>query len=59
MWDTFAEYFGVKVAPPGDEPLDIEALMRDKGPVWDEIVQKHGLKVSPGSRGVKQVKDVK
>lgn len=43
MWRTFADYFGVRIEEPGDEPLDIGQLMSDKGPVWDEIVKKHGL----------------
>ena len=45
MWKTFADYFGVRTEEPGDKALDLEKLMSDKGPVWDEIVQKHGLQV--------------
>ena len=45
MWKTFADYFGVRTEEPGDKALDLEKMMSDKGPVWDEIVQKHGLQV--------------
>ena len=45
MWKTFAGYFGVRTEEPGDKALDLEKMMSDKGPVWDEIVQKHGLQV--------------
>ena len=46
MWNTLAEYFGVQTEAPGDTALDLDKFMSDKGPVWDEIVKKHGLKVS-------------
>ena len=42
LWRAIADYFGVKVVDP-TEPVIMEKLMADKGPVWDEIVKKHGL----------------
>ena len=46
LWPNIAEYFGLKPAEPQDQPLNLEELMKDKEAVWDEIVDKHGLKVS-------------
>ena len=40
------KYFGVKTGEPGDEPLNIEELMKDREPVWDEI---YGLKGASSS----------
>jgi nucleoside-diphosphate-sugar epimerase len=42
MWQRFAEYFGMDQAPL--QTLRLVDAMADKGPVWDEIVRKHGLK---------------
>ena len=42
MWQRFAEYFGMEQAPL--QTLRLVDAMADKGPVWDEIVRKHGLK---------------
>jgi nucleoside-diphosphate-sugar epimerase len=38
---TAAETFGMEVGP--DRPQSLQAWMADKGPVWSEIVRKHGL----------------
>ena len=46
LWPSIAEYFGLKPGEPEDQPLNMEELMKDKEAVWDEIVEKHGLKVS-------------
>ena len=46
LWPSIAEYFGLKPGDPEDQPLNIEELMKDKKAVWDEIVEKHGLKVN-------------
>ncbi len=42
VWPRFAEFFGMKLAPPLKIPL--QAYMADKGPVWDRIVARHGLR---------------
>jgi nucleoside-diphosphate-sugar epimerase len=42
MWQRFAEYFGMEQAPL--QTLRLVDAMADKGPVWDEIVRKLGLK---------------
>jgi nucleoside-diphosphate-sugar epimerase len=41
MWPAIADAFGLKVAPP--LPLQLDAVMADKEPVWDRMVQRHGL----------------
>jgi nucleoside-diphosphate-sugar epimerase len=43
LWAEFAAYFGLEVAEPPSEPLDMDTLMADKGPIWEEIVSQHGL----------------
>ena len=45
LWPSIAEYFGLKPGEPGEDPLNVEELMKDKESVWDEIVEKHGLQV--------------
>ena len=42
MWKNIGDYFGLRTEEPR-EPIDLEKLMADKGPVWDEIVKKHNL----------------
>ena len=42
LWPRFAAFFGMEVAPP--KQVSLKAYMADKGPVWDRIVAKHGLK---------------
>lgn len=42
LWPRFADFFGMDLARPKYAP--IKDLMADKGPVWDRIVAKHGLK---------------
>ena len=41
MWPLVAEYFGLKVG--AIRPLVLADWMKDKGPVWDRIVARHGL----------------
>ncbi|PRQ22799.1 putative 3-oxo-5-beta-steroid 4-dehydrogenase [Rosa chinensis] len=42
LWGLLAEQF--EVVPAGvHEELSFEEMMKDKGPVWDEIVREHGL----------------
>lgn len=42
MWPLFGEIFKMPVEPP--HMISLAQVMPDKGPVWDRIVQKHGLK---------------
>lgn len=42
LWPKFAEFFGMELGPP--RYLPIRSMMADKGPVWDRVVAKHGLK---------------
>jgi nucleoside-diphosphate-sugar epimerase len=42
LWPSFADFFGMELAPP--QPLSLVEHMSDKGPVWDTLVEKHGLK---------------
>ena len=50
LWPRLAALYGVEPAPyPGHaEPL--EGRMRDAGPVWDRIVERHGLLPNPVER---------
>lgn len=41
MWPVFARYFGVE--PGGVETVDLRAVMADKEPLWNQLVEKHGL----------------
>lgn len=42
LWPKIAKHFGMEVAPPS--AVSLTRVMVDKGPVWDSIVAKHGLK---------------
>lgn len=44
MWPRLAEFFGLPVAEPMH--MALEEAMADKGPLWDRIVQEHGLQAS-------------
>jgi len=41
LWPTIAGVFGMEVGYP--RPMALARLMADKGPVWDRIVERHGL----------------
>jgi nucleoside-diphosphate-sugar epimerase len=41
LWPGFAAYFGMKVGAP--RGLKLEDWIKDKAPVWDAIVARHGL----------------
>ncbi|RZS32519.1 nucleoside-diphosphate-sugar epimerase [Herbihabitans rhizosphaerae] len=41
MWPKIADYFGLDVAPP--LPMSLETVMADKEPLWQSIVDRHGL----------------
>ncbi|QJC53000.1 SDR family oxidoreductase [Paenibacillus albicereus] len=43
MWPRIASFFGMEAAPPSSQPMSLEAEMADKEPVWNRIVEKHGL----------------
>jgi len=40
-WPRIAEYFGMQVGPR--RQINLSKYMADKGPVWDRIVERHGL----------------
>ena len=44
-WPKIADYFGLEPGPV--ETLDLTAFMADKEPVWQAIVEKHGLAPTP------------
>lgn len=41
LWPGFAAWFGIQAGPPRD--FKLVDYLADKGPVWDRLVQKHGL----------------
>jgi nucleoside-diphosphate-sugar epimerase len=45
MWPAIAKIFDMEVAPPLS--INLRAMMADKGPVWEEIVSRYGLKAYP------------
>mmetsp|Transcript_33570 Transcript_33570/g.87072 ORF Transcript_33570/g.87072 Transcript_33570/m.87072 type:complete len:399 (+) Transcript_33570:134-1330(+) len=45
VWPKFAKYFGMEWAGVGT--VNLTEMMADKGPVWDSIVKKYGLKDTP------------
>jgi nucleoside-diphosphate-sugar epimerase len=45
MWPRIAETFGVEVAPP--LPLSLASVMSDKEPLWNAMVERHGLARTP------------
>jgi nucleoside-diphosphate-sugar epimerase len=45
LWPRIADLFGMAIAPP--LPVPLSAMMADKGPLWDAVVKKHGLRPHP------------
>ena len=45
MWPRIATMFGMETADPVPTPLAV--YMADKAPLWDRIVQRHGLRPTP------------
>jgi nucleoside-diphosphate-sugar epimerase len=45
MWPAFARYFGLELAPP--RKIDLAQTMADKGPLWQALAVRHGLKPYP------------
>lgn len=44
LWEVLAEQFGLENGGFHEESrLTVEEMMKDKGPVWDEIVRENGL----------------
>jgi nucleoside-diphosphate-sugar epimerase len=43
MWGVLAAALGVEPAPYPGAAVPLEERMRDAGPIWDRIVEKHGL----------------
>lgn len=41
MWPRIAAFFDLEVAPP--LPMSLTEVMEDKGPLWDSMVERHGL----------------
>ncbi|WP_145633157.1 SDR family oxidoreductase [Neorhizobium alkalisoli] len=50
LWPRLAAYFGIEAAEYPGKPEPLETRLADAGPVWDEIVRKHGLENNPLSR---------
>lgn len=45
LWPKIAAYFGLSVAPP--LPMHLSTIMADKGPLWQQVQEKHGLAAHP------------
>lgn len=45
LWPRIAEYFGLDAGPV--QQIDLELMMADKEPLWNEIVRKHRLMPTP------------
>ena len=41
VWPQFAEFFDMDIGPV--QHISLAQMMSDKGPLWDDIVEKHGL----------------
>jgi nucleoside-diphosphate-sugar epimerase len=41
LWPKFAAYFGMEAGPV--RTVRLASVMADKGPVWERVVEKHGL----------------
>lgn len=41
LWPRIAELFGMELGSP--HPVPLQSVMADKEPVWNRIVEKHGL----------------
>ena len=47
MWPKIAAYFGLEAAAHPGKPSPLEQSMADAGPIWNQIIAKHGLKNVP------------
>ncbi|XP_059629723.1 (S)-8-oxocitronellyl enol synthase CYC1-like [Cornus florida] len=45
MWEILAEEFGVELVgyEEGQKRMSLQEMMKDKGPIWDQIVREKGL----------------
>lgn len=50
LWPKLAAYFGVEAAPR--QHIRLAEMMRDKGPVWDRLVEAHALRRIPYDQAV-------
>ncbi len=50
MWPIIAENLGLEPAPYPGKPSPLVEQMKDAGPIWDRIVEKHGLQALPIER---------
>jgi nucleoside-diphosphate-sugar epimerase len=50
LWPRLAALYGVEAAPYPGHASPLEEQMRDAGPVWDRIVERHGLRPIPVDR---------
>ncbi len=47
VWPTFVDYFGTPKVGAAVQQIDLESMMSDKEPLWDEIVRKYDLVRTP------------
>lgn len=45
LWPKIATYFDLSVAPP--LPMQLQTIMADKEPLWQQVQEKHGLAHHP------------
>lgn len=45
MWPKIARWFDLEVAPP--LPMSLNVVMADKEPLWQTMIEKHGLQPTP------------
>ena len=45
LWPRMAEFFGMELGPV--QTVTLAEHMADKGPVWERVVERHGLKPTP------------
>ena len=43
LWPHLAAYFGVEAAPPPDPIAPLEPRMKNIGPVWQQLAERHNL----------------
>lgn len=47
LWPRLAALYGVEPAPYSGHATPLEAQMADAGPVWERVVERHGLEPNP------------
>lgn len=47
LWPRFVDYFGTPMVGAAIQQIDLESMMADKEPLWDEIVRKYDLAKTP------------